>query len=309
MRKKKIVGMVAASFTPMDESGNLDLEKVPRLIDHLIKQGVGGVYVCGSTGEGPSLTGAERREVAEAFVDASRKKVPILMHVGHNSIKEARELAAHAQKIGADYISSVAPSYFKINSVTALVNCLAEIAGGAPELPFYYYHIPRLTGLSIDMTAFLKYAEKSIPSFAGIKFTSPEIHEYQACLNSVDEKYDMLYGMDEMLLSALVVGAKGYIGSTYNFLAPLYRQLKESFDRGDLQRARALQLQSVAIVRIIIKYGGLAAQKVMMKLSGIDCGDVRYPLQHLTLEDEKSLEKELSKAGFFDFESWVKSIT
>lgn len=306
MKKNKIEGMVAAAFTPMNGSGDIDIEKIPALADHLIAEGVQGIYVCGSTGEGPSLTGTERKAIAEAFVKASRKRVPVLVHVGHNSVKEARELSSHAQKIGADYISSVAPSYFKISSVAGLVSCMAEIAAGAPELPFYYYHIPRLTGVAMDMPAFLEQAGRSIPSFAGIKFTSPELHEYQACLNAAGKKYDILYGTDEMLLGALAVGAKGYIGSTYNFLPPLYRQLRESFDSGDLQKARALQWQSVEIVRIIVKYGGLAAQKVMMKLSGMDCGNVRNPLQGLSAEEEASMEKHLRKAGFFDIVSRMK---
>ncbi len=300
MIKRKIEGMIAATFTPMNESGGLNLERIPAMVNRLIRQGIKGIYVCGSTGEGPSLTSKERKTLAEAFVQAAGKKISVLVHVGHNSIVEAKDLASHAQKIGADYISSVPPSYFKINSVPALVNCLAEIASGAPELPFYYYNIPGLTGVSLDMLEFLKQAEQAIPTLAGIKYTTPLIHEYQACLNFEDKKYDLLYGTDEMLLSALAVGAKGYIGSTYNFMAPLYRQLKESFDKGDLETAQELQLKSVKIVRIIVKYGGLAAQKKMMKLAGIDCGDVRLPLQLLQIEEQKSLEKDLQQIGFFD---------
>ncbi|MBL7735424.1 MAG: dihydrodipicolinate synthase family protein [Chitinophagaceae bacterium] len=307
MKKNKIEGMVAAAFTPMKRSGDIDLERIPALTDYLIRQHVQGIYVCGSTGEGPSLTGAERKAAAEAFVKASQKRVPVLVHVGHNSVKEARELSAHAREIGADYISSVAPSYFKITTVEGLVHSLAEIAASAPELPFYYYHIPRLTGMAVNMPAFLEEAGRSIPSLAGIKFTSPELHEYQACLNAAGEKYDILYGVDEMLLGALSVGAKGYIGSTYGFLPLLYRQLRESFDSGNLQKARALQFQSVEVVRIIVKYGGLAAQKVMMKLSGVDCGNVRSPLQGLSAEEEKAMEKDLHEAGFFDIVSQMNN--
>lgn len=301
MIKKKIEGIVAAAFTPMNEKGEINFEKIPILTEHLIRQRLQGIYVCGSTGEGPSMTGTERKQVAEAFVQAAGKRIPILVHVGHNSIKEAKELAAHAQKAGADYISSVAPSYYKMNSVASLAANLAEIAAGAPDLPFYYYHIPRLTDISTDMPSLLEYAEHSIPSFAGIKFTAPEIHEYQACLNYSNKKYDILYGTDEMLLSALSVGAKGCIGSTYNFLAPLYHQLWECFDKGDSQNARELQLKSVKIVRIIVKYGGLAVQKEMMKLAGIDCGGVRHPLQQLSAKAEQSIKADLQEADFFDF--------
>lgn len=299
MIQKRIEGMVAATFTPMDNSGNLKLDIIPVMVNRLIEQGVKGIYVCGSTGEGPSLTSQERKIVAETFVQVVAKRIPVLVHVGHNSITEAKGLAVHAQKIGADYISSVPPSYFKINSVPALVNCLADIASAAPELPFYYYNIPGLTGVSLDMLEFLKQSEKSIPTLAGIKYTTPLIHEYQACLNFKNKKYDILYGTDEMLLSALAVGAKGYIGSTYNFMGLLYRQLRGSFEKGDLDTAQELQLKSVKIIRIIVKYGGLAVQKFMMKLSGIDCGKVRLPLQLLSIDEKKFIEKDLHEIGFF----------
>jgi N-acetylneuraminate lyase len=300
MIKKKIEGMVAAAYTPMDKSGSLNLNVVPDIVNRLIRQKVKGVFVCGTTGEGPSLSSKERKLLAEAFVKAARKRIPVLVHVGHNSIAEAKDLAAHAQKIGADYISSLPPMYFKINSIPVLVNCIAEIASGAPELPFYYYNIPALSGVSLDMLEFLKQAEQSIPSLAGIKYTAPLIYEYQACLNYKNKKYDLLYGTDEMLLSALSVGAKGYIGSTYNFMAPLFIQLQASFDKGDLSVAKNLQLKCVEIVRVIVKYGGLPAQKVIMKLLGIDCGPVRLPLQSLQIEEQKSLEKDLRKIGFFE---------
>jgi N-acetylneuraminate lyase len=300
MIKKKIEGMVAAAYTPMDKSGSLNLNVVPDIVNRLIRQKVKGVFVCGTTGEGPSLSSKERKLLAEAFVKAARKRIPVLVHVGHNSIAEAKDLAAHAQKIGADYISSLPPMYFKINSIPVLVNCIAEIASGAPELPFYYYNIPALSGVSLDMLEFLKQAEQSIPSLAGIKYTAPLMYEYQACLNYKNKKYDLLYGTDEMLLSALSVGAKGYIGSTYNFMAPLFIQLQASFDKGDLSVAKNLQLKCVEIVRVIVKYGGLPAQKVIMKLLGIDCGPVRLPLQSLQIEEQKSLEKDLRKIGFFE---------
>jgi N-acetylneuraminate lyase len=300
MIKKKIEGMVAAVYTPMNESGSLNLKVVPDIVNRLIRQEVKGIFVCGTTGEGTSLSSEERKILAEAFVTAAGKRILVLVHVGHNSIIEAKGLAAHAQKIGADYISSLPPMYFKINSIPVLVNCLAEIASAAPELPFYYYNIPVLSGVSVDMLEFLKQAEQSIPTLAGIKYTTPLLYEYQECLNYKDNKYDILYGTDEMLLSALAVGANGYIGSTYNLMAPLYSKLKASFDKGDLSTAKNLQFKSVEIVRVLVKYGGLPAQKAIMKLLGIDCGPLRLPLQTLQIEEVKSMEKDLRKLGFFD---------
>lgn len=301
MKEHKVIGMIAAAFTPMKKTGDIDLDKIPILTEHLIQQGVNGIYVCGSTGEGPSLTDKERQAVAETFINSASKRVPIFVHVGHNSVRAAKELASHAQTNGADFISAVPPAYYKIQSALELVRCLGDIACCAPELPFYYYHVPRLTNVTIDMAVFLELAMQKIPTFAGIKFTSPELHEYQACLKLSAGNNDILYGTDEMLLAALALGASGYIGSTYNFVPRLYQQLKNSFDNGDILHARDLQMISVDIVRVIVKFGGLRAQKAMIKLSGIDCGNVRSPLSPFTEEEEKLMNEDLKKIRFFDF--------
>ena len=146
-----LTGLIAATYTPMDEGGRPNPAPIGPMVDRLLDEGVAGLYVCGSTGEGMSLTGTERRVVTESFVAAAAGRVPVIAQVGHNSLREAAELAAHAAGIGADVISATAPSYFKINTVEILVDCMAEIAAAAPALPFYYYHIPVLTGASLDM--------------------------------------------------------------------------------------------------------------------------------------------------------------
>jgi N-acetylneuraminate lyase len=295
-----ITGLLSAPFTPMNPDGTINFSKVPDVVNLLIDNKVKGMFVCGSTGEGPSLTTDERKQLAEAFVKAADKRLLVFVHVGHNSIVEARELAAHAQKIGADVISATPSTYFKVDSVDLLVSCLQEIAKGAPALPLYYYNIPGLTGINLDMLKLLEKAE-NIPSFAGIKYTAPHIHEYQACVNFSNNKYDILYGTDEMLLGALATGAKGFIGSTYNFVAPLYNTLIDEFKKGNLKEAQRLQYISVEMVRVIVKYGGLRAQKAMMKLIGCDCGNVRLPLNPFAAHEYKLLETDLKNIGFFEW--------
>ncbi len=296
-----ISGLLSAPFTPMYPDGSINFSKVPDVVNLLIDNKVKGMFVCGSTGEGPSLTTEERKQLAEAFVKAADKRLLVFVHVGHNSITEARHLAEHAQQIGADCISATPSTYFKVDSIDLLVSCLQEIAKGAPSLPLYYYNIPALTGISLDMVQLLEKAGGAIPSFAGIKYTAPLIHDYQACVNFSNNKYDILYGTDEMLLGALATGAKGFIGSTYNFVAPLYNTLMEEFKKGNLKEAQRLQYISVEMVRVIVKYGGLRAQKAMMKLIGFDCGNVRYPLNPFKEHEYKLLEADLKSIGFFDW--------
>lgn len=300
MQKNKNTGLIAAAFSPMNVTGGLDLDKVPALVDKLISDGVAGIFVCGSTGEGPSLSGEERKRLAETFVRAVGKRISVFVHVGHNSLEEARSLAAHAQEIGADYVSATPPAYFKLHDVSVLTDVLAVIAEGAPDLPFYYYHIPSLTGVDMDMRELLVQADKRIPNLVGIKYTTPQMHEYQACLSAAQGRYDILYGTDEMMLSALATGAQGFIGSTYNFAVPLYRQLIDAFEKGDMDVARRLQSRSVDMVRVIVRHGGLSAQKAMMGLLDMDCGPVRLPLRALHAGEIDALKKDLQDIGFFD---------
>jgi N-acetylneuraminate lyase len=297
----RFCGLMAATYTPMYEDGALKLDAVPKMVDHLERSGVAGIYICGSTGEGMSLSGEQRREVAEAYVAAARGRLKTVVQVGHNSLTEAHDLAAHAGRIGADAISATAPSYFKVDSAVTLAESMAEVASGAPHLPFYYYHIPSLTGASLDMVEFLQVAGQRIANLVGLKYTTPMVHEYQACLELDEGRFDVLWGCDEMLLSALVVGARGAIGSTYNVAAPLYRRIIAAFEDGDLDNARRLQYQSVQMVRTVFRYPFHAAMKQILKMQGIDCGWCRLPQRRLTQAEVTDLKLDLEQIGFFDW--------
>jgi len=299
MNYPQIEGLIAAAFTPFHEDGSLHLELIPALTDKLVKDGLKGIFVCGSNGEGPNMTTEERMQVAEAFVKAANKRLLIIVHVGHSSIAEARKLAAHAASIGADAFSSVAAFYFKPTSVENLALCMADIAAAAPQLPFYYYHIPTLTGVGMDMIAFLEITGPLIPNLAGIKYTAATIHEYQSCLNFRNNSFDVLFGYDELLLPALSVGAKGAIGSTYTFAAPLYLQTKAYFEKGDIRPAQQQHAFMVEVIRIFAKYPSIPAQKAIMKMLGWDLGPCRLPLTTFSTAQYDQLYKELDAISFF----------
>lgn len=296
----KIEGLIAAAFTPFHEDGSLNLEMIPILVDKLVEDGVKGIFVCGSNGEGPNMTIAERMQVAEAFVRAANKKILIIVHVGHSSIAEARKLAAHAEEIGADAFSSVAAFYFKPTGAQNLVACMKQIAAAAPNLPFYYYHIPHLTGVQIDMIEFLKLAGPEIPNLVGLKYTSSTLQEYHSCLNFEQGKFDILFGFDELLLPALAIGAKGAIGSTYTFAAPAYIKTMAAYERGDQEGARQSHLSMVEMIRLLTKYPPIPAQKAIMKMLGWDLGPCKLPLTTLSSESYEQFQKQLSEIGFFE---------
>jgi len=297
---KKIEGLIAAAFTPLHADGSINREMIPEVVDKLVADGLKGIFVCGSNGEGPNMTSSERMQVAEDFVKAVNGRVLTVVHVGHSSIEEAKLLAAHAAKIGADAFSSVAAFYFRPSSVENLADCMAEIATGAPDLPFYYYHIPHLTGISMDMLQFLEIAGPLIPNLAGIKYTASTIHEFQACRAYENKRYDILFGLDELLLPALAVGAKGAIGSTYTFAAPVYQKTIEYFNSGDIKAAQKNHEQIIQIVRLLLKYPPIPAQKAIMKMLGWDFGPCRLPLQNLSEDDYKKFQSELIKIPLFN---------
>lgn len=295
---KKIKGLIAATFAAFKENGEINLDIIPAYVDYLLAQQVAGIFICGTNGEGPSLSTEERMMITEKYLEVVQGRMLVFVHVGHSSIEEARKLAKHAENHRADYISSVSAFYFKPSSVSNLADCMAYIAAAAPNTPFFYYHIPAVTGIAIDMIEFLELAEDRIPNFAGIKYTAATIHEYQACLHYKNGKYDILFGYDELLLPALAVGAKGAIGSTYNYGAKLYNKVVQLFEEGKIQEAEQLHYHAVEMIRLLVKYGPIPVQRAIMEKEGLALGNSRLPLRNLSDEIKQKLYADLDQSKF-----------
>ena len=276
----KTQGLIAAPPTAFRADGGIDLGVVAPLARHLQRQGVVGVFVNGTTGEGMSLSTEEREQLAAEW----RKELPagmkLFVHVGHNSLAECQRLARHAQAIGADAIAAIAPGFFKPVGVAGLVEWCAPVAAAASELPFYFYHMPSMSGVNVSIADFLPQAAKRIPNLAGIKFTHEAMGDYMAAQRVDGGRFDVLWGRDEMLLGALAMGAEGGVGSTYNVIAPLYLKLIEAFRRGDMATARDLQSQSIAFIDSLVATGNFfAALKAVLRSQGVPITPaVRLPL-------------------------------
>jgi len=300
----RLKGLIAAPFTPFRKNGGLDLPVIEKLAASLVANKVSGAFVCGTTGEGVSMTTSERMKVAERWQTCAGAKLSVIVHVGHTSLGDCRTLAAHAQKIGAAAVGCMAPFCFKPAKAGDLVAFCAEVAAAAPDLPFYYYHIPCVTGVTIPAFDFLQAAADRIPNLAGIKFTHENLMDYAACVRWEGGRFDVLFGRDEMLLSGLAAGATGAIGSTYNYAAPVYHRIIAAVKRGDLPAAREEQARANAMIAVLIRFGGMPpAGKAFMKLIGLDCGNVRLPLCPLTDAQAEALRSGADAAGFFDFAS------
>lgn len=294
-------GLIAAPFTPFHADGSLNLDVIPDYASLLRRRGVQSVFVCGTTGEGASLTTEERELVAEAWMRSAEPGLSVIVHVGGCALGEARRLAGHAARIGAAAFAALAPYFFKPASAAMLGEWCAGVASAAASLPFYFYHIPSMTGVSLSMREFLAAAE-GIPNLAGIKYTHEDLADYAGSLHYRAGRYDLLFGRDELLYEGWMNGARGAVGSTYNYASPLYLQLIASLEEGDLERARMLQDKSIEMIAICNSAGvsHLAASKALMSWLGVDCGPVRLPLAPIDAQQLQALEGRLEAAGYFE---------
>ncbi|XP_032771358.1 N-acetylneuraminate lyase [Rattus rattus] len=304
--KKKLRGLVAATITPMTENGEINFPVIGQYVDYLVKeQGVKNIFVNGTTGEGLSLSISERRQVAEEWVRQGRNKLDqVVIHVGALNLKESQELAQHAAEIGADGIAVIAPFFFKSQNKDALISFLREVAAAAPALPFYYYHIPSLTGVKIRAEELLDGIQDKIPSFQGLKFSDTDLLDFGQCVDQNHQRqFALLFGVDEQLLSALVLGATGAVGSTYNYLGKKTNQMLEAFEQKDLASALSYQFCIQRFINYVIKLGfGVSQTKAIMTLvSGIPMGPPRLPLQKATQEFTANAEAKLKSLNFLSF--------
>ena len=299
----RLTGLIAAPFTPMHPDGSLNLELIPQYAAFLARNGVTGVYICGSTGESPSLTQQEKKSLMESWAVYSPSNLQVLANIGDTTIGHAAELMRYAHRLGLAGVGAVGPYYFKPASVELLVDYCAKIAAVEPEMPFYYYHIPELTGVHFPMHEFLEMAAVQIPNLAGMKFSHNNLMEFNQCVRAADGVFDLYWGRDEVLLSALVLGGIGGVGSTYNYAAPLYHQIIAAFEDGDMKSARSLQEKAIDMVSLLGKYGGLGTGKAFMKLVGIDCGNFRTPVRNVGNRELDQLHADLDKIGFWEFAS------
>jgi N-acetylneuraminate lyase len=298
MEFKKTNGLIAAPFTPMNKDHSVNLSPIKNYAQKLKADNVKGVFVCGTTGEGMLMTESERIAVLEKWLEQQEDDFKVMAHVGSTSQQMSYKLAKHAGNSGAAAVACMGPSFLKPDRIEELVQFCAGVAAGAPNTPFYYYHIPSVSGVDFNMKDFIIAAKEEIPTLAGIKYTHNNFVDLIQCVQIDNGRFDMLSGFDELLLAALSYGVKGAVGSTYNYIAPHYCQLINDFEKGNLVAARQKQLLSVRVIELLNKYGGaIAAGKALMKSFGVDCGPCRLPLRSNEDIDSESIYKEIRQLG------------
>ncbi|RTE54087.1 N-acetylneuraminate lyase [Arenibacter aquaticus] len=298
-------GLIAATYAPMHLDGSLNLKIIPQYAKFLITNKVKGAFINGSTGDFASLSVAERKKITSVWGENKSSDFFVIDHVGHTSLNEAKELARFAAD-KVDGIAVLAPYYFRLNNIDKLVEYCKQVAACAPNTPFYYYHIPILTGANFNMVEFLELATGQIPNLAGIKFTNNNLIDYKYSKEFNNGSANILFGFDEIFLASLPFGADGWVGSTYNHLAPLYSSIINAFNNNEHKLAAELQQKSMEFVDILNNKGGFnGTAKSFMKVLGLDLGPSRFP--HTTLTDAQ-IEEAKTEMNALGITSYLSKI-
>ena len=285
MDMKKYAGIIPAFYACYDKNGNISPDAVRKFTAHLIKKGVKGLYVGGSSGECIYQSVAERKVVLENVMAEAKDKITVIAHVACNNTADSCELAAHAESLGVDAIAAIPPIYFRLpdHAIAAYWN---SISAAAPNTDFIIYNIPQLAGVALSPSC-LKELLKN-PRVVGVKNSSMPTMDIQTFKAIGGENFVVFNGPDEQLAAGLAMGAIGGIGGTYGVMPELYIKIKECIDAGDVKRACELEFKANEIIAGLVScHGNLyAVIKEIIKIrEGLDIGSVRSPLPALIEED------------------------
>lgn len=280
-------GIFTAQLTPFDKNNKINDAALEKLIKHNINMGVSGFYVGGTTAEAFLMTADERKYLLEAVKSVAEDKT-IIAHIGSLNEAEAIDLAKHAEKVGADAISSVAPFYYKFsfNEIKDYYYRIAE----SVNIPMLVYNFPMNTGVTMTMKELDQFFTSD--KFFGLKHTSSDFFT----LEQVKAKYPdkiALNGFDEMFLGGIVMGADGGIGSTYNFMANKFVKIMELVKDCNIAEAQKIQHDINKVVETLFRIELMPAQKEVLNQLGFDFGNCRKPFRELTLDEKKTIEKEI----------------
>lgn len=299
---EKIKGLLVAPFTALTKEGQVRTDVIPQYASLLKRNGLSGVFINGSSGEGYLLTTEERKRLAEAWVKEQTPEFKVMVHVGATCVEESRELARHAETLGAWGVGCMAPPFPPIATIEELVKYCEQIAEDAPRLPFYFYHIPAFNHVTFAMSEFLKAVDGRIPNFAGVKYTYENMYDFNQCVLYKNGKFDMLHGQDETILASLALSnIQGGISGTGNYIGNILVGVMNAWKEGKIDEARRLQNYAQEVINIICHFrGNIVAGKRIMKLMGLDLGPNRIPFRNVSDEEEKRLQKELEAIDFFN---------
>ncbi|XP_008205855.1 N-acetylneuraminate lyase isoform X1 [Nasonia vitripennis] len=292
-------GLIVPVFTPFnnDASQSLNLSIIPQYAKFLESKKIAGVLVNGTSGEGTSLTVNERKKVAEVWAEAVKEtKQHLMIQVGGTSLKDVKELAEHAENLGADSILCLPELYFKPTTVNDLVEYLARVGKSAPKTPLFYYDFPKASMVNIDMAQVFALIGEKVPTFAGIKTDL----ERGLHAKHVNNDFAIFLAGDMLMIGGCASGMESYIMTSLNFIPePAFALIEYGKGNYDLHAARKSQEYINRIAKDVTRYGTWTeTMKIAMNLStDIFVGPPRAPLKLLSRQNMEAMEQNLSQAG------------
>ncbi len=281
----KYQGIIPAFYACYDEAGEVDVDRVEILTDYMVRKGVKGVYVGGSSGECIYQSVEDRKRTLEHVMQVGAGKLTVIAHVACNNTADSRELAAHAQSLGVDAIAAIPPIYFHLPEY-AIAQYWNDISDAAPDTDFIIYNIPQLAGVALTMSLFREM--KKNPRVAAVKNSSMPTQDIQLFKSEGGEGFAVLNGPDEQLVAGLAIGADGGIGGTYAAMPELYLKIMELVKAGKVKEAGQVQYAVNEIIyEMCACHGNIygVIKEILRVRENIDIGGVRRPLPSLIPED------------------------
>ena len=277
-------GIATALITPFTASGEVDYETYGRLIDWQIESGIDALVSCGTTGEGPTLSDAEHKEVVRFCVERVNGRVPVIAGTGSNDTAYAIELTKFACDAGADAMLVVTPYYNKATQ-KGLIASFSAIADASTR-PLILYNVPSRTGCNIQPATYAALADH--PNIQAIKEANGNISSVVETMSLVQGKLDLYSGNDDQIVPILSMGGAGCISVLSNILPRETCEITRRFFTGDVTGAAQLQMKYLPLVNALFSEVNPIPVKAAMAAMGWGENVLRLPL---TPMEDASREK------------------
>ncbi|MBU3699539.1 MAG: 4-hydroxy-tetrahydrodipicolinate synthase [Candidatus Kapabacteria bacterium] len=282
----KIRGLHTAIVTPFTNSGELDLPAFERIIDMQVDAGVDGIVVCGSTGEGATLTTDEKQTLWRTAVERVAGRITVTAGTGTNDTRSTVDLSVKARQCGVDAVLVVTPYYNKPTS-TGLVAHFRAIAD-ATDVPMIIYNVPGRTGQNVSAETQLAVAE-ACPSVVATKEASANLEQMCQIMRHARGGFTLLAGDDVLTLPAIACGAGGVIAVISNYAPKRFGRLVRAALEGDVLTARAEQMALMPFFTAnFIESNPIPVKHIMHVLGHIQC-EYRLPLTKASNATQEAL--------------------
>lgn len=288
MKEPLFTGACTALVTPFWD-GKVNYTMFEKLLRRQLDAGIEAVVICGTTGEAPTLSDAEKLELFSRAKHYTGGSCKIIAGTGSNSTAHAVTLSAAAEKCGVDGLLIVTPYYNKatLDGLIMHYNAIAQ----SVNMPIIVYNVPSRTGLDIPVSVYQRLGE--IPNVVGIKEASTDITKITKILRSCGNDITVWSGNDDMTVPMMSVGAKGVISVLSNVMPEKTQAMCQAALDGDFKSAAALQLELQPLIEALFCEVNPIPVKEAMKIIGYDCGACRLPLCAISTEKRKKLEEVL----------------